>query len=78
MFDNLNAGMTPNQVKALAYLMTRKYGATQARAAAFFGVTQSTISQWVKEAAFMIQINQLQQELQYAEQRISQLMPPSN
>lgn len=78
MFDNMNAGMTPNQVKALAYLMTRKYGASQSKAAAFFNVSQSTISQWVKEATYMIQINQLQQELKFAEQKISQLMPPSN
>ena len=73
MFDDMNSGMTPHQVKALAYLMTRKYGATQSRAAQFFNVTQGTISQWVKEADYMIQINQLQQELQYAEQQISQL-----
>lgn len=73
MFDDMNSGMTPHQTKALAYLMTKKYGATQARAAQFFQVSQSTIHQWVKEASFMIQINQLQQELQYAEEQISQL-----
>lgn len=78
MFEDMNSGMTPNQIKALAYLMTRKYGASQSKAAAFFNVSQSTISQWVKEAAYMIQINQLQQELKFAEQKISQLMPPSN
>jgi transposase-like protein len=78
MFDSFESQMTPNQVKALAYLMTRKYGATQARAAAFFNVAQSTISQWVKEAEFMIRINQLENELAFAEQRIQQLLPPGN
>lgn len=73
MFDNMNDGMTPNQIKALAYLMTKKYGATQARAASFFNVSQSTVSQWVKEATYLIQIKQLQQELTYAEDKINQL-----
>lgn len=77
MFDSFNAGMTPNQVKALAYLMTRKYGATQAKAAQFFNVAQSTISTWVKEAEYMIQINELKNELAFAEQRIKKLLPPS-
>lgn len=75
---SFDGGMTPNQVKALAYLMTKRYGATQARAAAFFNVSQSTISQWVKEAEFMIQINKLKNELAFAEQKIKQLLPSGN
>jgi len=39
---------------------------------------RSTIHQWVKEASFIIQINQQQQELQYAEEQISQLRLSSN
>lgn len=68
--------MTTNQVKALAYMMTKTYGATQQKAADFFGVTQSTISSWVKEAEYLIQINKLTKELQFAEQQIKQLFPP--
>jgi len=78
MFDDFESQMTPNQVKALAYLMTRKYGATQAKAAAFFNVAQSTISQWVKEAEYLIKINQLENELRFAEHQIQQLLPSGN
>lgn len=76
MFEDMNNGMTPNQVKALAYMMTIVYGSTQQKAADFFNVTQSTISSWVKEAEYLIQINKLTKELQFAEQQIQQLLPP--
>ena len=75
MFDDMHNGMTTNQVKALAYMMTRIYGATQQKAADFFNVSQSTISQWVKEAEFLIKINQLSKELEFAEREIQRLLP---
>ncbi len=56
-------GMAPNNVKALAYVMTVELGRPQAAAAKFFEVAPSTISNWVKEARYLIQIGRLEREL---------------
>jgi len=67
-------GMSPDKVKALAYVMTVELGRPQYKAAEFFGVSPGTISNWVKEARYLIQIGRLEREL--AEAR-NQLPPPS-
>jgi len=77
----LMPNMSPNEIKALALLMHKKYGATQKDVAIFFKKSQSTISQWVKEAEYLFQINQLNKELERAEieiQKLRQLPSPSS
>ncbi len=66
-------GMSPDKVKALAYVMTVELGRPQYAAAEFFGVSNSTISNWVKEARYLIEIGRLKRELDEAR---NQLPPP--
>lgn len=60
-----NSNLSDNQIKALAYVMTVEMNKPQKDAAVFFGVSQGTISNWVKEARFLLQIGQLQNEVDY-------------
>ena len=60
-----NSNLNDNQIKALAYVMTVEMKRPQTAAAAFFGVSQGTISNWVKEARFLLQIGQLKAEVDY-------------
>ncbi|MEX6216110.1 hypothetical protein AB6G22_20650 [Providencia hangzhouensis] len=71
-YQNPN-GVSPYKVKALAYVMAVEFGHPQYKVAEFFGVSAGTISLWIKEARYMIQIGQLQREL--AEAR-NELPPP--
>lgn len=74
-------GMQHNQIKALAYVMTKEFGGKQADAAKFFGVSDGTISNWVKEAGLMVKIGQLQREVSQARQELDaykRLPPPDD
>jgi hypothetical protein len=72
-------GMPHNQIKALAYVMTKEFGGKHSDAAKFFGVANGTISNWVKEAGFMVKIGQLEREVARARQELDgykRLPPP--
>lgn len=74
-------GMPANQVKALAYVMTKEFGGLQTDAAKFFNVSDGTISNWVKDAGHMRQIGQLKRELDTARNQLAEykrLPPPED
>ena len=74
-------GMPHNQIKALAYVMTKEFGGKQGDAAAFFGVSDGTISNWVKDAGYMLKIGQLEREVAHARQELNgykRLPPPED
>lgn len=64
---------SPKQDKALAYLLATKYGFTQNDIAQRLKKSQSTISMWIKEASYLIQTGQLNDEIQQAEKEIYNL-----
>lgn len=74
-------GMAHNKIKALAYVMTKEFGGSQTDAAAFFGVSGGTMSNWIKEAGYMVKVGQLEQELAKARASLEaykRLPPPQD
>lgn len=72
-------GMPSYKIKALAYVMTKEFGGKQTDAAEFFGVSNGTISNWVKETGYKVQIGQLERELSQSRKELEsykQLPPP--
>lgn len=74
-------GMPHNQIKALAYVMTKEFGGKQSDAAEFFKVSNGTISNWIKDAGYMLKIGQLEREVTKARQELEafkRLPPPDD
>ncbi|GHU08285.1 hypothetical protein AGMMS50225_06650 [Betaproteobacteria bacterium] len=74
-------GMSHDQIKALAYVMTKEFGGRQSDAAQFFGVSGGTISGWVKDAGYMVRIGALEREVTQARQQLEtyrRLPPPDD
>ncbi|WP_151797043.1 hypothetical protein [Acinetobacter soli] len=64
---------TNEKAKLLAYVLWNEFGSKQVNIAKVLNVSEATISTWLKEMRFRVQIHQLTQELAEVRQIASNL-----
>lgn len=73
--------LTPQQKRNMLFLLVYlEYRKTQQEIADFFGVSQSTVAQGIKEAKYLFKIDAYEKEIKKLRQELAENMglPPSN